>query len=99
MLVLSRKENEKIVIGGLGGFESTIKVTVVRAGGKVRLGIEAPADITVHRLEVWERIQAEKRLAKATARSSPPTTHHALAADTSSPAEVTGSSDVSCHRR
>lgn len=47
MLVLSRRERERIRLGG------SIVVTVVRiAGGKVRLGIEAPADMLVLRDEL-----------------------------------------------
>lgn len=47
MLVLSRKQNERLVIDG------NIVVTVVRvAGGQVRLGIEAPADIHIRREEI-----------------------------------------------
>lgn len=47
MLVLSRKEGERLVIDG------NIVVTVVRlAGGKVRLGIEAPAEVSVRREEL-----------------------------------------------
>jgi len=47
MLVLSRKENERVVIDG------NIIVTVVRvAGGKVRLGIEAPPEVHVKREEL-----------------------------------------------
>jgi carbon storage regulator len=50
MLVLSRKENERLVIDG------NIVVTVVRvAGGKVRLGIQAPADVHVKREELLEK--------------------------------------------
>jgi carbon storage regulator len=50
MLVLSRKENERLVIDG------NIVVTVVRvAGGKVRLGIEAPADVQVKREELLDK--------------------------------------------
>jgi carbon storage regulator len=56
MLVLSRKRDEQIVIG------DAIRVTVVDVrGDKVRLGIEAPPDVTVHRREVWERIQREQK--------------------------------------
>lgn len=52
MLVLSRKRDEKIVIG------ENIVVTVVEIrGDKVRLGIEAPSEVPVHRHEVWEAIQ------------------------------------------
>ncbi len=60
MLVLARKVGEKIVIN------DTIIVSVVEmqprqgCSTKVRLGIEAPRDVTVHRHEVWLRIQEEK---------------------------------------
>jgi carbon storage regulator len=59
MLVLSRKNHESVIVGGAGGFERLLKVTVLGIiGGKVRLGFEVDADIPVHRLEVWERIRA-----------------------------------------
>lgn len=48
MLVLSRKEGESIVI------RDDIRITVLEGHGKIRLGIEAPSDIPVHRQEVWE---------------------------------------------
>lgn len=52
MLVLSRKKNETIIIG------DGIIVTVVEIrGDKVRLGIEAPKDVPVHRREVYEAIK------------------------------------------
>ena len=52
MLVLSRRKNESIVIG------DNIKVVVIEIrGDKVRLGIEAPSDIPVHRQEVYDAIQ------------------------------------------
>ena len=55
MLVLSRSRKEKIVFPTLG-----ISVEVLHiAGNKVRVGIEAPADIPVHRDEVAERIFRE----------------------------------------
>lgn len=54
MLVLSRKKNESIIIS------DTITVTVIEIrGDKVRLGIEAPKDVTVHRQEVYEAIHAQ----------------------------------------
>jgi carbon storage regulator CsrA len=63
MLVLSRKSDEAVVIGGSVGFERMIKVTVVEIrNGKVRLGFEADADVPVNRLEVWERIRRETDL-------------------------------------
>jgi len=55
MLVLSRKKDESIIIN------DDIRVTVVEIrGDKVRLGIEAPKDVTVHRREVYEAIQNQK---------------------------------------
>ncbi len=52
MLVLSRKKDESIIIN------DHIRVTVVEIrGDKVRLGIDAPKDVTVHRREVYEAIQ------------------------------------------
>lgn len=55
MLVLSRKRNEQIVIA-----ENIVITVVAIRGDKVRLGIEAPKDIPVHRKEVYEAIQREK---------------------------------------
>ena len=52
MLVLSRKKDESIIIN------DHIRVTIVEIrGDKVRLGIDAPKDVTVHRREVYEAIQ------------------------------------------
>jgi len=57
MLVLSRKKKEAVVVGGSGGFERMLKVTVLEINaGTVRLGFEVDRDVPVHRLEVWERI-------------------------------------------
>jgi carbon storage regulator len=54
MLVLSRQRDESIVIN------DNVVVTIVDIrGDKVRLGIEAPTDIPVHRREVFEAIQRE----------------------------------------
>jgi carbon storage regulator CsrA len=62
MLVLSRKSQESVVVGGSGSFERLLKVTVLEiSNGRVRLGFEAEADVPVHRLEVWERIHASVR--------------------------------------
>ncbi len=52
MLVLSRKKNEKIIIRD----DITIVIVEIR-GDKVRLGIEAPKDVTVHREEVFNAIK------------------------------------------
>ena len=55
MLVLSRKMDEKIIIG------DSITITVVDIrGDKIRLGIEAPRDIPVHREEVYRAIKREQ---------------------------------------
>jgi carbon storage regulator len=73
MLVLSRKTQESIVVGGADRFEKMIKITVLDIrGGKVRLGIEADEDVTVHRSEVWERIVASALLGGKTASLTAP---------------------------
>jgi len=62
MLVLSRRANESVMVGGNDRCERTLKVTVLEIdGGKVRLGFEVDADVPVHRFEVWERIHAGPR--------------------------------------
>ena len=62
MLVLSRKIQESVIVGGGGGLDRLLKVTVLEvSGGKVKLGFEVDADVPVHRLEVWERLCAERR--------------------------------------
>ncbi len=58
MLVLSRQRDESIIIG------DNVQVTVVDIrGDKVRLGIVAPTEISVHRKEVYDAIQRENRKA------------------------------------
>jgi carbon storage regulator len=60
MLVLSRQKDESIIIG------DDIEITIVDVrGDKVRLGINAPRSISVHRKEVYEAIQREKAQNKA----------------------------------
>ena len=55
MLVLSRRSQETVVVGGADGVDRLVTVTVLEIGaGKVRLGFEAPAAIPVHRGEVWD---------------------------------------------
>jgi carbon storage regulator len=62
MLVLTRKSQESVVVGGSDGLGSTLKVTVLQVrGGEVRLGFDGPTRIAVHRLEVWERIRSLRR--------------------------------------
>ena len=59
MLVLSRKCQESVVVGGSDGFHRLLKVTVLDVQGThVKLGFEVDADVPVHRSEVWERINA-----------------------------------------
>jgi len=58
MLVLSRKQLEAVVVGGMGGFEHMLKVTVLGiSGASVKLGFEVDPEVPVHRLEVWQRLQ------------------------------------------
>ena len=58
MLVLTRRLNESITLG------DDIVLTVIEVrGDQVRLGINAPRDMTVHRMEVWLQVQDEKRAA------------------------------------
>lgn len=56
MLVLSRKKNESIVINN----DITIVVVEIR-GDKVRLGIEAPKEVPVHRREVYDAIKRHEQ--------------------------------------
>lgn len=59
MLVLSRRVDESITIGGQHGFpEITVKV-IYHRGDRTGIGIEAPANCPVHRTEVFHRIAAE----------------------------------------
>lgn len=58
MLILSRKSGESIVIDG------RIKVTIIRLEGEtVKVGIEAPAQVPVHRQEVYDEIQRSNQQA------------------------------------
>ena len=59
MLVLSRKKNESIVINN----DITIVVVEIR-GDKVRLGVEAPKEVPVHRREVYEAIKRNEEMAE-----------------------------------
>ncbi len=56
MLILTRRVGETVVIG------NNVTVTVLGVkGNQVRLGVKAPKDISVHREEIFERIQAEQK--------------------------------------
>ena len=60
MLILSRKRHESIIIG------EDVFITVVEVrGDKVRLGIEAPKEVSVHRQEVYDAIQESKEQQRA----------------------------------
>ena len=60
MLVLSRKIQEAIVVGGTGGVSQLLRIKVIEIkGSTVRLGFEASPDVAVHREEIWKRIRAE----------------------------------------
>jgi carbon storage regulator len=55
MLILTRRPNETLMIGT----EITATVLGVK-GNQVRIGVNAPKNVTVHREEIFERIQANK---------------------------------------
>ena len=59
MLVLSRRVGEKLVIGE----DVTVTVLGVK-GSQVRIGIDAPRDVTVHREEIYQRILKEQKSLK-----------------------------------
>jgi carbon storage regulator len=65
MLVLSRKKNESIVIND----DITIVVVEIR-GDKVRLGIEAPKEVPVHRREVFDAIRRNEAAAASKAKEA-----------------------------
>lgn len=66
MLILSRKLNEKVVIGdGI-----VVSILEIR-GDQVKLGIDAPKAVKVYRQEVYDAIQAENQLAAESALSFP----------------------------
>jgi carbon storage regulator len=66
MLVLSRKKNESIVINN----DITIVVVEIR-GDKVRLGVEAPKEVPVHRREVYDAIKRNEAAANQAPSSEP----------------------------
>ncbi|CEM61571.1 carbon storage regulator [Treponema phagedenis] len=61
MLILSRKPNQKILIG------ENIELTIIEIrGDQVKIGVEAPRNVKVFRQEVYEEIQRENRAASNT---------------------------------
>jgi len=60
MLILTRRVGETLMIG------DNVTVTVLGTkGSQVRLGVNAPRDVSVHREEIYERIQKEKEVDKS----------------------------------
>lgn len=56
MLILTRKKNESLIING------DIEITIVALDdGKVKIGVDAPKSVEIHRKEVFEKIQQENR--------------------------------------
>jgi len=60
MLILTRRVGEAVVIGD----EVTVTVLGVK-GNQVRLGVSAPKSVSVHRQEIYERIQKEREAAES----------------------------------
>jgi carbon storage regulator len=59
MLILTRKVNETLMVG------DDVSVTVLGIkGGQIRVGINAPRDVAVHRQEVYEKIMQERKEAR-----------------------------------
>ena len=87
MLILSRKINESIVIDG------RITVKIVRLDGDiVKVGIQAPADVPVHRQEVYDEIQRNNQQALTTGRRTVPRLRAAeITAKESPESQVVGS--------
>ncbi len=62
MLILTRRVGETLMIGD----EVTVTVLGVK-GNQVRIGVNAPRDVTVHREEIYERIKREQQPDEGTA--------------------------------
>lgn len=59
MLVLTRKAEESLVIGD----QITLTILAIE-GDRVKIGIQAPREISIHRKEVWDAIHEQNRLAE-----------------------------------
>lgn len=55
MLILTRRVGESLIIG-----DDVVVNVLGTKGNQVRIGVEAPKDVSVHREEIYDRIQAEK---------------------------------------
>ncbi len=63
MLILSRRNGETVIVGGGGGLDRTIKITVLKVNsGVVKLGFDVDQDIPIRREEVWQRMSASGEL-------------------------------------
>ena len=56
MLILTRRIGEKLIVGG----NVTVTVLGVR-GNQIRMGIDAPPEVKIHREEIYQKIQAERK--------------------------------------
>jgi len=64
MLILTRRNNESVVVGKPSDLDHVLKVTVLEIrGSSVKLGFETNEDVPVNRLEVWQRICSEVAIA------------------------------------
>jgi carbon storage regulator CsrA len=67
MLVLSRKNQESVVVGGADGLHRLLRVKVLAIhGASVKLGFEVDSDVAVQRCEEWEGIQSGQWLDRLT---------------------------------